>query len=193
MASSKNPRNSESSAAKQEWRQHELVDKLLPEPSQQQSLSLLLGFPAKSPVEGYRRLYLDLVLGRCVDILEEDIVHTESIDKSAFRPTAVWVRADSKLQYRNVTSYEIQAGFLGGRIARENLASAARSHPSIASRAMSVVTHKIFCHASNAHTSCSDACGVGVGVGGGGDLTDDQCFIITEAGTCGIITANCWG
>jgi len=172
MATPKSPRNPD---ARQEWPQHELVDKLLPDPCQQQSLILLTGFCATSPLEGYVRLFLDHVLGRCVDILKKDVVLTEPMDKSPFRPTAVWVLSDAKLQYRNLTSHEIQARFLGGKIFRENIARAARFSPAIASRLTIPLTHGISCRASNAPTSCSDLC-PGRGGGGGEETTILDCF-----------------
>lgn len=172
-----NPTHRSNLKAKKDWPQHELVDKLLPDPSQSQPISLFVGFPAKSSVRGHCRLYLDPVLAKCVDIPEEDIIYSESIDKLAFRPMAVWVRADSKVEYRNLTSLEIQAGFLSGRIARENLASAARSYPLIASRRNVHYTH-IGCGPSNARTSCGDVCGGG-GDGGGLNITDDSCYLVT--------------
>jgi hypothetical protein len=189
MANPKNPNDTkkqESNMAKQGLQQHPLVDKVLPDPSQQRSLSILTGFPAKSPAEGYSRLYLDPSLGSCVDIPEEDIVHSESMDKSPFQPTAVWVRSDSKLQYRNLTPSEVQASFLSGQIAGGNLASAARSYPSIASR----LTNTRACRPSvdivecpsNARTSCGDVC-PGGGDGGGSPLSSDQKCIVVSVGS----------
>lgn len=117
MADQANPDNPE---GQQELRQDELVDRLMPDPSQPQSLTVLSGFLGQSPQEGHWRLYLTLTLDKYVEIPEEDIVHSQSLgpEQSAVGGTIIWVRSTSPLQYTRITSHQIQAEFLQGAITR---------------------------------------------------------------------------
>lgn len=118
QANPDNPTSQQSSSAKQELRQHELIDKLMPDPSQQQSLTVLSGFLGQSKQAGHWRLYLTPTLDEYVEIPEEDIVHSQSLgpDQSDLGGTMVWVRSGTPLQYTRTTSRQIQAEFLQGTI-----------------------------------------------------------------------------
>lgn len=112
------PEGQQSSSAKQEMQQDELIDKLIPDPSQQQPLTVLSGFLGRSSQVGHWRIYLSLTLDEYVEIPEEDIIHSQSLgpEQSALGGTMVWVRTGTPLQYTRTMSRQIQAEFLQGPI-----------------------------------------------------------------------------
>src|SRR5689334_14808375 len=95
QANPDNPEGQQPSSAKQDLRQDELVDRLMPDPSQQQPLTILSGFLGRSPQAGHWRLYLTPTLDEYVEIPEEDIVHSQPLgqEQSALGGTMVWVRS----------------------------------------------------------------------------------------------------
>ncbi len=117
--SADNPEGQQTNSVEQELRQHELVDKLLPDPSQPQPLTVLSGFLGKSTQAGHWRLYLTTALNEYVEVPEENIIHTKSLgpEQSALGRTVIWLRSDTPLQYTRFTSRQIQAEFLEGTIA----------------------------------------------------------------------------
>jgi hypothetical protein len=109
-----------------ELRQDDLVEKLLPDPSQHQALTVISGLLGRSLQAGYWRLYLAPSLQEYVEISEKDIVHHEPSGQPGVGGTKVWLRSNAPLQYTRITSRQIQAEFLQGPIGagfRASLAS----------------------------------------------------------------------
>lgn len=148
-----NPEGQQPSSAKQDLRQDELVDRLMPHPSQQQPLTVLSGFLGRSPEAGHWRLYLTPTFDEYVEISEENIVHSQPLEqeRSPLGGTMVWVRSGTPLQYTRTISRQIQAEFLRGDITAALLSSSAMqgqlgarelfllAKPSV------ICTHPIFC------------------------------------------------
>ena len=136
MANPKNPNDPKSDAAKPHLRQHELIDKLVPDPSQSQSFTVLSGLLGSSPQPGYWRLYLTAALDEYAEMREEDIVHSQSLTsaQSALGRTIVWVRSGASVQHTRLTSRQTQAEFLRGTLATRHSASAANFLTTLRSR-----------------------------------------------------------
>jgi hypothetical protein len=113
-----NTRGESSGTATGDLRQHELIDKLLPDPSKQQPLTILSGFLGRGIEPGQWRLYLTPSLSEYVELSEEAIVHTHTptLQESDLVPTLVWVPSNAVLRHTRTTSRQIQADFLGGPI-----------------------------------------------------------------------------
>ena len=177
QANPNNPEGQQPSSPKQELRQHELVDKLVSDPSQQQSLTVLSGFLGQSQRAGYWRLYLTPTMDEYVEIPEEDIVHSQSLEpsQSALSETMVWVRSGASLQYTRTMSHQIQAEFLKGPITTGFRARAASFPASAILRAVPP-THVTPC--------LSDACGSDVA---------KYCHTVWCTGSriCGLTNFNC--
>ena len=155
-----NPQSQQPTGAKPALQQHELVNKLAPEPSQLQPLTVLSGFPGRSPQTGYWRLYLTPTLDEYVEIPEGDIVHSQAPEpgQSATAATMIWVRSEAPLQYTRTTSRSIQAEFLQGPITTGFKARATGFSAGMAPRSdLAAFTHNAYC-ASNGGYCLSDAC-----------------------------------
>lgn len=98
--------------------QDELIDDLIPDPSQHEPVTALSGFLGKSTQADHWRLYLTPELDQYVEIPENAILRTKP--SPASRPTLagsiVWVRASTPLVYKRISSIQIQAEFLQGRL-----------------------------------------------------------------------------
>jgi hypothetical protein len=180
MSEPKNPTDPASAnrgpgTAKQELRQHELIEKVLPDPSQLASLTTLSGFIGRSLQEGYWRLYLTPTLDEYVEIREDDIVHTQTLEpsQSALGRTVVWLRSGVTLQYTRFTSRQIQAEFLQGPLATGVRASALRFQPPMTSQRganpRTYICSDVYCGSDfcstdvprYCHTYWGPACGTG--------------------------------
>jgi hypothetical protein len=117
-------------------RQHELIDKLVPDPAQPQTLAVLSGLLGRSPRSGYWRLYLTAAFDEFAEVREEDIVHSQSLTpaQSALGRTIVWVRSGASVQHTRQSSRQTQAEFLQGTIATRYVTSAAAFQTSLRSR-----------------------------------------------------------
>lgn len=196
MADQANPDNSEgqqSSSAKQELRQHELVDRLRPDPSQQQPLTVLSGFLGHSPQAGHWRLYLTPTLDDYVEIPEEDIVHSQSLgpEQSALGGTMIWVRSATPLQYTRTRSRQIQAEFLQGAITSGFRARATRFQATSVPGARNAQPQTyycsdVYCFTDFCSTDVPRYCRTyyGCGGGGGGAVSDDAPCQIVSVDIC---------
>ena len=189
MADQANPDNSE---GHQELRQDELVDKLMPDPSQPQPLTVISGFLGRSQQAGHWRLYLTPTLDEYVEIPEEDIVHNQLLgpEQSIFGGTMVWVRSASPLQYSRTTSRQIQAEFLQGPITTGFSAGATGFQAAMTPVLRNAQPHTYYC--SNVFCA-TDLCSVDVprhcpshycGGGGGGN--------VSQAGNCQSAVGICY-
>lgn len=99
--------------------EEEFVTHLVPDPSQLPDVVLLSGFCGRSSRPGHSRLYVTPELTAFVDVPEEDIVHSQAVDRdrSALGGTFLWVRRGADLKTTSTTSRESQADFLRGNIA----------------------------------------------------------------------------
>lgn len=180
MADQANPDNPE---GQQELRQDDLVDRLMPDPSQPQSLTILSGFLARSQQAGHWRLYLTPTLDEYVEIPEENIVHSRSLEsgESALGGTMVWVRSSTPLQYTRTTSRQIQAEFLQGAITTGFRARAARFQAAVVLRRWNLLARANYRRYDSVYVCPSDLCSMDVcghsgHCGGGGEVTSgDEC------------------
>jgi hypothetical protein len=115
--------------SKKELRQDALVENLVPDPSQYQSVTVLAGFLGKSTRVGYWRLYLTSQLNEYVEFREEDVVHTQPIppEQSPLGGTLIWLRRDATVHHTHITSRQVQAEFLQGHITSRFLPKTGRS------------------------------------------------------------------
>lgn len=96
----------------------EIIENLVPNPSQVPNVRVLAGFLGKSSREGYWRLYSTAQLNEYVEIREADIVHYQrlSSEQSSLGGTLIWVKRDAELQHTRTTSGQAQASFFQGDI-----------------------------------------------------------------------------
>lgn len=97
---------------------NEITERLVPNPSEIPDVRILVGFLGKTTKEGYWRLYLSLDLKEYVEFRQEDVAHSEQLERedSPLGGTAVWIKRDANLQHTRITSREAQADFLQGRV-----------------------------------------------------------------------------
>jgi len=102
---------------------HPLVEALVPDPSQPPlRTTKVFGYPGQSTQAGHTRFWLDLELSGHVDIPNDAIRYSRSLDDDA--GTVAWVDADVNLRFTSVTSHAAQADFLSGGIATAGLGGA---------------------------------------------------------------------
>ena len=103
-------------ATKPTLRQDELVDDLIPDPSQHEPVTALSGFLGKSTQAGHWRLYLTPELDQYVEIPEDAILRTRpsSGSGSAIAGSIVWIRAGTPLVSKKISTTQTQAEFLQG-------------------------------------------------------------------------------
>jgi hypothetical protein len=107
---------------------HPLVEALVPDPSQPpERTTKLFGYPGRSPEAKSTRLWLDLDLSSYVDVPDDAIRYSRTLDDDA--GTILWVVADAALQYGSVTSHQTQADFLSGGITTAYLGGAGPAAP----------------------------------------------------------------
>lgn len=103
---------------------HPLVEALASDPGKPpEKATRLFGFPGPAAESGATRLWLDPDLTSYVDVPDEAIVHSQTLDND--EGTMLWVEPEAKLTYSTTRSQEVQAEFLGGSIAEGNLSKAA--------------------------------------------------------------------
>jgi hypothetical protein len=103
---------------------HPLVEALAPDPTQPpRRATRLFGFPGPAADAGSTRLWLDLDLTSYVDVPDEVILHSQTLENE--QGTVLWVESEAQLTYSTARSEEVQADFLTGSIAEGNLSTAA--------------------------------------------------------------------
>jgi hypothetical protein len=102
---------------------HPLVQSLMPEGGAPPNAVVLQGLPGHSPAPGRFLLWLSLNLDESVEGDEDDILHTVTLPDDG--GTIVYVRADARLDYKQITSQSVEASFLGGDITSTYLGGAA--------------------------------------------------------------------
>ena len=102
---------------------HPLVEALASDPSKPpENATRLFGFPGPAAEPKSTRLWLDADLSSYVEVPDEAIVHSQTLDND--QGTILWVEPSATLTHSTTTSQEVQAEFLGGSIAGGNLAAA---------------------------------------------------------------------
>lgn len=103
---------------------HPLVEALASDPnSPPKKATQLFGYPGPAADAKATRLWLDLELTGYVDVPDEAILHSQTLDDD--QGTYLWVDPEATLTHSSAQSHEVQAEFLGGSIAERNLGTAA--------------------------------------------------------------------
>jgi hypothetical protein len=103
---------------------HPLVEALASDPSSPpQRATKLFGFPGPAADAKATRLWLDLDLTGYVDVPDDAILHSQTLENE--EGTYLWVDPTATLTHSGAQSHEVQAEFLGGSIAERNLGGAA--------------------------------------------------------------------
>lgn len=102
---------------------HPLVEALASDPSSPpKKATQLFGYPGPAADAKATRLWLDLELTGYVDVPDEAILHSQTLEDD--QGTYLWVDPEATLTYSSAQSHEVQADFLGGSIAERNLGAA---------------------------------------------------------------------
>ncbi len=102
---------------------HPLVEALASDPSKPpERATKLFGFPGPAADADTTRLWLDADLTTYVDVPNDAIIHSQTLEND--QGTVLWVDPAAKLTYSSTQSHEVQAEFLGGSIAERNLGAA---------------------------------------------------------------------
>jgi hypothetical protein len=102
---------------------HPLVEALVPDPGEPpQRTTRLFGYPGPSTDSNATRLYLDQDLSTYVDVPNDAIRHSQTLEND--QGTHVWVDPAAPLKFSTTQTHEVQADFLSGSIAQQHLASA---------------------------------------------------------------------
>jgi hypothetical protein len=106
-------------------KQHDLVERLVPDPSQPADVTVLVGFLGKSAQAGTWRLYIAPDLSEYLEFPEESVRHTEDVKiaQSALPRTAVWVDRNANIVH-NRSERQPYSDFLRGEIATTFMARA---------------------------------------------------------------------
>jgi hypothetical protein len=136
-----------SGSGKKALSQDALVENLIPNPGQQQPTVQLTGWLGKSGQEGTWNLYLSPALDEYVQFSENDVVHSQPLtaETAPLGGTSVWLKTDAQLKHVQVTTQQMQAGFLSGSITSGNLSSAAASLPASQPGAIVPLSSRGFC------------------------------------------------
>lgn len=97
-------------------REHELVERLVPDPGAPPVYAVLRGFVGRSAEAGYWRMYLSSDLASYVDVLESDIAH---VAEEPGQAQTVWVKREAVLRCTRVMPRRAQADFLRGEISAD--------------------------------------------------------------------------
>jgi hypothetical protein len=102
---------------------HPLVEALASDPEKPpEKATKLFGFPGPAAAAKSTRLWLDTDLTSYVEVPDEAIVHSQTLEND--RGTILWVEPAATLTYSSTQSQEVQAEFLGGSITAGNLGGA---------------------------------------------------------------------
>lgn len=104
------------------------VDVLADDPSQIPDLIVLNGFPGKSALAGYTRLYLNLVLSDYYEIPDTAILHSTPVNQhpeSAIETSFLWIRSDAELIRHNKYQLDCRVRYFTGPIQQAQDAIAA--------------------------------------------------------------------
>jgi hypothetical protein len=105
-----------------------LVDALIPDPAQAPpDVIVMAGHLGRSPVAGRWRLYLAIDLSDFVEVAEDDIMFSRSIDGD-LGGTALWIKASASLERGTTTTQQTAAGFLQGKLTDAYLGQAASDY-----------------------------------------------------------------
>lgn len=102
---------------------HPLVEALASDPNQPpKKATRLFGYPGPAADAKSTRLWLDTELTNYVDVPDDAILHSQTLDND--EGTNLWVDPTATLTQSATQEQEVQADFLAGSIAQGNLAGA---------------------------------------------------------------------
>ena len=125
-------KNPEHEKRKVSLKQDDLVEQLIPDPSESSQFVVVEGFLGKSQRAGYWRLYLNAKLNEYVEVSENDVIHSQSLskEKSSLGGTTLWLARGATLERTRIESRRLQAEFLEGDITNTFLPlTSPGSHP----------------------------------------------------------------
>ena len=95
---------------------HELLSKLIPDPSNPPNLTFLTGLLTESQREGFMTLYVSVELDEYIECKRDDIVHhTPFVGPGVPGWQCVWIKTDAVLRHGKHEVRDIQASFFKGR------------------------------------------------------------------------------
>lgn len=107
---------------------HPLVEALASDPHQPpRRATRLFGYPGPAADPKSTRLWLDLDLTTFVDVPDDAILYSRTLDDD--EGTILWVEPTATLTHSSPQPQEVQAEFLAGSIAEGNLAAAPAAAP----------------------------------------------------------------
>ena len=121
-----------------------LVDALNPDPSQPPRRTYKLwGLPGASPSTDHTRLWLDAELTSFVDVPNDAIAYSKTLDDDA--GTILWVDADAPVTFGSVSQQASLSKFLTGQIASAHLAGSATGAPVTSEAAAAALPSNLPC------------------------------------------------
>jgi hypothetical protein len=132
-------------SGKEALRQDALVENLVPTAGKQEPTVQLAGWLGKGDEDGTWNLYLSPALDEYVQFSENDVVHSQPLtaESAPLGGTSVWLKTDASLKHVQVTTHQIQAGFLSGSITSGNLSSATASLPGVTAQIATIFANSI--------------------------------------------------
>ena len=102
------------------------VNSLVSNPDEIPDIIFLSGFVGASSLEGYTRLYLNVVLSEFFEIPSDAVLHTLRLPlaTSPFGETVLWVKKDAELIRKGKSTTETKAKFFSGEIQQNYVATA---------------------------------------------------------------------
>lgn len=107
-------------------RYDDFVGRIVRDPNEPPSVTLLSGYLGSSSEEGHVRLYLDEELCRYVEIPQKAIRHTQELppEQSPLGGSLVWIDRDAEVLHGAAGSERRKATFLEGQIAQDYIGGA---------------------------------------------------------------------
>ena len=143
-------------AESKRFKEHPILAKLGADPGKEAERTVrLMGYVGRSGKEGSIRLYPALDdLSQYIEIREEDIVHSEDVPDTVMEhgASSLWVKGSAELVHHQAQTETVQAQFLGGGIAQENL----RDFPGSAAGQIHLVP--TIYHATCRYVTCFRTC-----------------------------------
>ncbi|MBV8856143.1 MAG: hypothetical protein JOZ02_04200 [Acidobacteria bacterium] len=104
-------------------RYDDFVGRIVQDPNEPPSVTLLSGYLGASSEEGHVRLYLDEELTRYVEIPEKAVRHTQELppEQSPLGGSLLWIDRDAEVLHGAAGSERSRATFLEGQIAHDYL------------------------------------------------------------------------
>ncbi len=107
------------------------ISSLVSDPDKVPDMIFLSGFVGPSSLQGYTRLYLNVVLSEYFEIPQDAVLHSLRLPAASnfLGETALWIKKDAELIRKGKATAETKAKFFSGEIQRNYVAAVPVAQP----------------------------------------------------------------